>query len=173
MGNIFSGHYGRRSSTPYLDQLPRVVAPRASRLGFEKSSRLFIPFNQSLYPVLIMRVRVGAMNQYHFICEQCQRRSRVLYLDNSPVRRRCTRAHYRSQSESATVRHIRQAYKTLATTALDPADFRNKIPGRHWKPHVRMLQAVESAIETIVRRNEQVMSLLRRDRSTTTGTTGK
>lgn len=171
-GNIFSGYYGRRSTGAYLDQLPRVVAPRISRLSLDQeSSHLFICFNESLHPVLITRVRVGALNQYHFICDQCRRRCRILYLSTLLSCRHCTGARYRSQSESAASRCQRQAYKILATTKLGPTDFQNKKPRRHWKTHVRMLQEAEHAIELIMRRNEQVMSLLRRDRSTPAGTT--
>lgn len=173
-GNIFSGYYGRRSTRAYLDQLPRVVTPRASGKSFvQESCSLFIPFNESLHAVALMRVRVGALNQYRFICEQCGRRCRILYLSTWLGCRHCTGARYRSQSESAASRRQRQAYKILATTKLGPTDFQNKKPRRHWKTHVRMLQEAERAIELIMRRNEQVMSLLRRDRSTPTGTAGK
>jgi hypothetical protein len=173
-GNIFSGHYGRRSSAPYLDELPRVVASQTSRSSFRhESSSLFVSFNESLHAVALMRVRVGALNQYRFICEQCGRRCRILYLSTLPGCRHCTGARYRSQSESAASRRQRQAYKILATTKLSPTDFQNKKPRRHWKTHLRMLQEAERAIELIMRRNEQVMSLLRRDRSTPAGTTGK
>jgi len=160
-GNIFSGHYGRRSSAPYLDELPRVVASQTSRSSFRhESSSLFVSFNESLHPIALMRVRIGATSQYRLICEQCGRRCRILYLRTLLGCRHCTGARYRSQSESSGNRRQRQAYKILATTKLDPTDFQNKMPRRHWKTHVRMLQAVERAIEAIVRRNEQVMNWL-------------
>jgi len=119
-GNIFSGYYGRRSSRAYVDQLPRVVAPRASGKSFvQESSSLFIPFNELLHAVALMRVRVGALNQYRFICEQCGRRCRILYLSTLLGCRHCSGVRYRSQSDSAANRCRRRAYKILAATKLD------------------------------------------------------
>lgn len=90
-GNIFSGHYGRRSSAPYLDELPRVVASQTSRSSFRhESSSLFVSFNESLHPIALMRVRIGATSQYRLICEQCGRRCRILYLRTLLGCRHCT-----------------------------------------------------------------------------------
>lgn len=117
-----------------------VVAPRASGKSFvQESSSLFIPFNESLHVVALTKVRVGALNQYRFICDQCRRRCRILYLSTLLGCRHCTGARYRSQNESSANRCIRQAYKILATTKLDPTNFQNKKPRRHWKTHGRML----------------------------------
>jgi hypothetical protein len=167
-GNIFSGHYGRRCPGPYLDEVPRVFAVEAAGLSFEhKSCSLFVPFDGSVHHVAVMQVRVGAIDQYRFICEQCGRRCRVLYLSTVPGCRRCTGARYRSQSESSATRLQRRAYKILKAAKLDPINAQLKIRGRHWTTHWRVLLSAERAIEIIVERNEQIMSWLRRSRSAT------
>jgi hypothetical protein len=166
MGNVFSGYYGRRNELPYLDQLPRVLAGEVSRSKFhENSGCMFIPFNGFVHLVAVVRVRVGALNQYRFICEKCGKRCRIVYLVQAPICRPCTKANYRSQSESQKHRIRHKAYKTLERVKLDPTHPRTKIPRRHWKTHWHLLNGAESAIKIIVSHNEKIMSLLRRDKS--------
>lgn len=161
-GNIFSGHYGRRSSRSYLDQMPRLLAAQAARsLGKAKSCSLFVPFNGLVHHVAVLQVRVGATNQFRFVCKQCGSRCRILYLSADPRCRRCTGARYRSQSESSATRLQRRAYKVLKTVKLNPIDAQERIPGRHWSTHLPALQAAEHAIGLIVERNDRIMGLLR------------
>jgi hypothetical protein len=163
-GNIFSGHYGRRSSGSYLDQMPRLLAAQAaSSLCKAESCSLFVPFDGLVHHVAVLQVRIGAMNQYRFVCKQCGRRCRILYLSTLPRCRRCTGAHYRSQSESSAARLQRRAYKILKTVKFDSMDAQQKMPGRHWSTHLRALQAAERAIGIIVKRNDRIMALLSRN----------
>lgn len=162
-GNIFSGHYGRRSTKPYLDQLPRVPIGQLPKCKVAGSSSVFIPFDGSVHRVAVMQARVGAMQQYRFICARCGKRCRILYLSTLLACRCCTDARYRSQSESAATRRQRRAYKVLRTAKLDPIDAQQKRLGRHRTTHWRMQQAAERAIEIIVERNDRIMELLSRN----------
>jgi hypothetical protein len=160
-GNIFSGHYGRRSSGRYLDEIPRLLAfQAASNLSKAESCSLFVPVDGVVHRVAVKQVPVGAMNQYRFICKQCGSRCRILYLSPLPGCRRCTGARYRSQSESSATRLQRRAYKILTTVKFDTMDAQQKISGRHWTTHWRMLQAAERAIGIIVERNDRIMGVL-------------
>ncbi|MGH8685535.1 MAG: hypothetical protein ACREUM_09330, partial [Nitrosospira sp.] len=66
------------------------------------------------------------------------------------------------KSESSATRLQRHAYKILKTTKLDAIDAQQKIAGRHWSTHWRVLEAAERATEIIVERNERIMGLSRR-----------
>jgi hypothetical protein len=164
MGSIFSGHYGRRGKGPYLDEVPRVFANEAGGINSEhKSCSLFVPLDGLVHHVTVLQVRIGAMNQYRFVCKQCGSRCRILYFSADPRCRRCTGAHYRSQSESSATRLQRRAYKILKTVKFDSMDARQKIPGRHWSSHLHALHAAQRAIGIIVERNDRIMGLLHRD----------
>lgn len=160
-GNSFSGHFGRRSTRPYLEEIPRIYADQAAGLDLShRPCSLFVPCNGMVHRVAVMQVRVGAMNQYRFICKQCGSRCRILYLATSAVCRNCNGSRYRTQSESSATRLRRRAYKFLKTAKLDLIYPENKIPHRHWKTHYRVLEATERAVGIIMERNERIMSLL-------------
>lgn len=163
-GNIFSGHYGRRSSGSYLDQMPRLLAAQAaSSLSKAESCSLFVPFDGLVHQVAVMQVRVGAATQYRFVCRQCGSRCRILYLSADPRCRRCTGARYRSQSESSATRLQRRAYKILKAVKLGSMDPQQKMPGRHLSTQCRVPKAAERAVEIIVERNDRIMELLSRN----------
>jgi hypothetical protein len=164
-GNIFSGYYGRRSLKPYLDQLPRVSMGQLSKSMEDGSATVFIRSKGLMHSTRIMRVRIGAVQQYRFICARCGSRCRILYLSAEPSCRSCTGARYRSQSESSVIRLQRRAYKILKTLKFDTLDAKQKKTGRHWSTHLRALQAAERAIGIIVERNDQIMSWLPSSRS--------
>jgi hypothetical protein len=161
-GNSFSGHFGRRSTRPYLEEIPRVYAVQATGLNLSHKPRgVFIPFNGMMHRVAVMQVRVGAMNQCRFICKQCGNRCRILYLGTSAVCRDCNGSRYRTQIESTATRFRHRAYKFLETANLDLIHPENKIPNRHRNTHLRVLEAAERAIEIIMEHNERITSLLR------------
>lgn len=160
-GNSFSGHYGRRSLGPYLEEIPRIFAVQTAGLDFShRPCSLFVPFNGMVHRVAVMHVPVGGIKQYRFICQQCGRRCRILYLTTSTVCRSCNGSRYRTQSESSATRLRRRAYKLLKTAKLDLINPENKMPNRHWKTHYRVLEATERAVGIIMARNERIMSLL-------------
>lgn len=163
MGNLFSGHYGRRSRGPYLDQIPRVVVAQVPKFkDGESRSGVFFPFNGLMHPAAVVRIRVGALDQYLFICPECQRCCRILYLIGEPICRYCTGASYRVQSESPGIRMQRKADKFLRSVKLNSDDPQRKIRSRHWVTHQRLIGAAKRAGEIIFGRHEQILSQLHR-----------
>lgn len=150
MGTIFSGWYGRRSSKPYFDELPRLAAGDYKHL---EPGLLTIAVAGKSYTVQLVRIPSGCMTRPSFICASCGKHCRALYLHRMACCWRCTGAIYRSYSESPKRRAVRAALKVWKKQKLEPGR-------KHWKPKwqrwptYERLEAAAEAVAHIITAND-------------------
>lgn len=157
MGNCFSGWHGRRSSRPYFDELPRLVAADIS--AGDPDSAWIIWRGVA---VRLVRVSTGCCRSPRLICARCGRVCRVIYLTAVPCCYRCTGARYRTQSESPGRRAVRRAEKILRRNRIEPGRKEWKPKWMRWPTYERLSAAAEVAAEIIMQAEEAPRALLRR-----------
>jgi len=161
LGSIFSGNFNRRSSVPFLDQLPVISIADVSRNGEAGNHTVYVPYWGSTHPVHLLTVRAGIVDQLRFCCPSCSRRCSVLYLGDRPQCNRCS-GRYRVQSESPARRAERKARKVLERVQFDDGRPDGKIAWRRWRTHRVAISQVSTAAKLLFDRHDEVLNNLRR-----------
>ncbi len=148
-GTIFSGWYGRRSSKPYFDELPRLAAGEYKHLA---PGLLILTAAGQSFTVRLVRVSSGCMTAPRLICARCGKACRVLYGLGAARCHVCTPAIYRTHSESPMRRAVRRA-KKIFKRKLEPGRPAWKPKWQRWKTYDR-LEAAADAVLPIIERDD-------------------
>lgn len=153
-GNLFSGWYGRRSSKPYFDELPRIAAGEYKHLA---PSVLILTAAGQSYIVHLVRITPGCMTAPRFICACCGRYCRVVYLRKVACCYRCAGAIYRTHSLSPANRAVCRARKIFRARKLEPGRPAWKPKWQRWATYDR-LEAAADAVWPIIERDDNAFA---------------
>jgi hypothetical protein len=147
-GTIFSGWYGRRSSRPYFDELPRIAASEYKHLA---PGLLIVTAAGQSYSVQLVRVPSGCMTAPRLICAHCSKACRVLYGLGAARCHICTPALYRTHSESPMRRAVRAAFNVWRQCKIDYKRPARKPRWQRWPTYARLSAAAEEVFPIIDR----------------------
>lgn len=123
MGSPLSGWYGRRSSRPYFDELPRLAI---RNVPAEDRGATWLIWQGSAVRLTRIPQNLGGTS-LRFFCSRCNSTARVIYFAAAPCCYRCTGARYRTHSESSSRRALRAALKVFRHHKIEPGR-------KGWKP---------------------------------------
>lgn len=149
-GTIYSGWYGRRSSRPYFDELPRLAAGEYKHLA---PGLLIVTSAGQSYTVRLVRVPSGCMTAPRLICARCGKACRVLYGLGAARCHVCTPAIYRTHSESPMRRAVRRAEKIFKQVRIEQGRHGWKPKWMRWATYDRLHDAAD-AVSPIIERAE-------------------
>jgi hypothetical protein len=155
MGNVFSGWFGRRSSRPFFDELPRITIADCNQ---NEAGLAYFSCKGQTFTVRKIIVPIGCMAVPRLICARCGRTCRVLYLCGKARCYRCTGARYRTASESPSRRALRRAKKIFIkhAVALDYKRPQAKPAWMRW-PTFEKLSAEADAVWPIIEADENAL----------------
>jgi hypothetical protein len=156
MGNVFSGQFGRRSSRPFFDELPRITIADCNQ---NEAGLAYFPCKGQTFTVRKIIVPIGCMAAVpRLICSRCGRTCRVVYLRDMACCYHCTGARYRTQAESPMRRAVRRSMKIFKkyATKIDCKRPEGKPAWMRW-PTFEKLSAEANDALPVIERDENSM----------------
>ncbi len=149
-GTLFSGWFGRRSSRPYFDELPRITIADCKQ---NAPGLIFFSWQGQSFAVRKIIAAVGCMNVPRLICVRCNRGCRVLYVLGAARCYQCTPAIYRTHSESLSRRAVRAALKVWRkhVTKIDYTRPAGKPKWMRWPTYKKREAAADAVFHFIER----------------------
>ena len=146
MGNCLSGWYGRRSSRPYFDELPRLAVSEVKPFS---PGLLAISTGGQSYRLKAIRIPIGCMTVPRFVCPACHRAVKVVYIGFRACCYRCTGARYRTQSESPSRRAVRRAERIFRRCKVESGRKEGKPKWQRWPTYERLSAEAERVFPII------------------------
>jgi len=145
MGSPLSGWYGRRSSRPYFDELPRLAI---GDVAAEDRGATWLIWQGSTVRLTRIPQNLGG-TALRFFCSRCNCTARVIYFAAAPCCYRCTNARYRTHSERPSRRALRAALKVFRRHKVDYSRPSAKPKWQRWPTFERRDAEAEAVFPVI------------------------